>query len=58
MRDPHLGLVDRLSDDRLDSGSYRPVALSQTATSPSSFSELLDDLHSYGCHNSDDMARS
>jgi len=57
-RDPHTGMVDRLSDDRLDRGSYRPVALSQTATSPSSFSELLDDRHSYGCHRSDDMARS
>lgn len=58
MRNPHLGMVDRLSDDRLDSGSYWPVVLSQTATSPSSFNELLDDRHSYGCHNSDDMARS
>lgn len=57
-RSPHLGMVDRLSDDLLDSGSYLPVAFSQTATSPSSFSELLDERHSYGCHNSDEMARS
>jgi len=55
----YLGTVDdRLSDDLLDNGSYRPPESSHTATSPSSSSELLDDRHSYGCHSSDEMARS